>query len=63
MNANINAFDRNQISTALHKAVDFGQLIVVEKLLTAGANANVTNKFGETPLHQCGQHGALFYCR
>ena len=51
MNANINAFDRNQNSTALHKAVASGQLDVVDKLLTAGANVNVTNKLGNTPLH------------
>lgn len=38
-------------STALHCAVKAGCLEIVESLINAGADVNVSNKSGDTPLH------------
>eukprot|EP00698_Gefionella_okellyi_P000929 TRINITY_DN10808_c0_g1_i1.p1 TRINITY_DN10808_c0_g1~~TRINITY_DN10808_c0_g1_i1.p1 ORF type:complete len:408 (-),score=108.53 TRINITY_DN10808_c0_g1_i1:121-1344(-) len=44
-------------ATALAKAAKHGHEAATRKLLSAGANANLGNKFQETPLHQACFHG------
>lgn len=38
--------------TPLHLATYFGHLDIAEVLLMSGANPNVTNDVGDTPLHK-----------
>ena len=44
--------------TALHWAVDHGNLQAVAQLLIAGAEPNAVNRYGVTPLSISAQHGA-----
>ena len=48
--ADVNAKDADG-NTALHKAVTFNQMDVVERLVAEGADVNVRNEKGWTPLH------------
>uniref|UniRef100_A0A8C6ZNS8 Oxysterol binding protein like 1A n=1 Tax=Nothoprocta perdicaria TaxID=30464 RepID=A0A8C6ZNS8_NOTPE len=52
---NINCKGRSKSNlgwTPLHLACYFGHAVVVEDLLKAGADVNVLNDMGDTPLHR-----------
>lgn len=54
--AEIDAVDVNK-DTALHYAAQFKNPRLIELLLQAGANPNLKDKFGETPLIKCAYNG------
>nr|XP_029133456.1 oxysterol-binding protein-related protein 1-like [Labrus bergylta] len=57
---NVNCRSKSKTSsgwTALHLACYFGHRDVVEELLKAGADANLQNNMGDTPLHKAAYTG------
>ena len=60
--ARLNAVSRTSGATALHAATLRGNAQLVERLITAGADPNALNHFGEVPLHNAvafGQYKAV----
>jgi len=55
--ANVNYKDSPRKSTALHTATYWGQSEIVELLVKNGANVNVQNIYGDTPLMNSANHG------
>ena len=60
--ANPDLLNVNQQS-ALHLAVERRHEDIVETLVTAGANVNITDKDGDSPLHECLRHLTLSQLR
>mmetsp|Transcript_33507 Transcript_33507/g.78525 ORF Transcript_33507/g.78525 Transcript_33507/m.78525 type:complete len:169 (-) Transcript_33507:34-540(-) len=50
-NVGVNQQSERTGCTALHKAVEYGHVQLIETLCEAGANADLSNKWGSTPLH------------
>ena len=55
--ADVNAAKSADGTTALHWAAHHGQLPLVQRLLRAGANANVRNDYGSTPMQEAAIRG------
>lgn len=54
--ANVNAVSTN--SSPIHEAVRQHNQAILDLLLSAGGNVNLTTDFGKTPLHMAIQEGA-----
>jgi ankyrin repeat protein len=50
-NLDINCIDFNTGNTALHAAVQYSQIQMIEYLISKGADCNIKNRRGQTPLH------------
>ena len=48
---------QQDLDIALHDAVESEDTVAVMTLLTAGANVNIINQYGEAPLHIAVKHG------
>ncbi len=61
--ADVNAWDAAHSMTPLLTAVEIPHLEAVRLLLVAGADPNIQNDEGESPLHHCAKNGLLEMAR
>lgn len=56
---NLDHKDRETGASALHNAIRAGEALMVKTLVAAGADVNMPNRYGVTPLHLCAAIGDL----